>query len=292
MHAINRLWQIVKRLLKGRVKIRQQIKTDHICCFQSANFPKISKAFYGFTSGKYGKLFIISNGMGDDGVEILSHLAVMSIKDYFKNTRFNIQETLLQSIQKVKRDVISYISDNQKFSNSDVSLAILLISQIGCFIAHCGDCKILLLRNNMISDIVKGNRESLFEQENRGLVHLDPEIQNITPLYKYDKILLMTKEVYQKISLVELQEAFSSRKISSCLRTLEKLIKTHKSFDDFKLIAVDIIKAQDCPENIVELKKAKKESFFILILFYISLTFFVITVYPYIKSIFRHFYAL
>ncbi len=213
---------------------------------------KINQDYLSIYEGVYGKLFIISRGIGESGAEIISHLAVVSIVNYFKTLpqSFVIEQSINDSFQFATTEVLSYLAKHKWLNIAGASIALLLSSQNQVYLAHAGDCRIYLIRDKKINLLTsehvtfinsdklnknlskQSNIESTLSVNNInlktidntiGLSIIEPAIIGPFDLYKNDHIILATKGVYQRLTRFEL--------LNSVINTNEVIV-TNKDFKD------------------------------------------------------------
>jgi serine/threonine protein phosphatase PrpC len=253
---------------------------------ENTRFPKVNRDFSGIYSGRYGKLYIVSRGIGKEGAEIISQLAVVSIKNFFDKMpeKYNTMVALRLAFVLATKEVLSYISQHNWLSGCSASVGLLLMNTSGTFIAHAGDCRVLLLRKNKLSCLTKdhfsmkeisdivNSTESLMVpiiSNTVGLSNVEPEIIPDVRLYRDDGVLIMTKGVYQRVTRGEMTTALSIRNITDALKTLWQFAKDKKSADDFTLIAIRVLKAPSVPLS-PELLKRENTHFYLIVLFFLT----------------------
>jgi len=289
-----------------------KIELEHYCLSKKLGDSLVNNDFYGVYSGEFGKLYIISRGIGLEGVDTLAHLAVMAIKDYFKNIQTDVYSTLgsvglnseteesdsleavniINSIRNIKQavlkatsEVLSYISRHDWLSNSGLSLALLLSNSEGVYLAHSGDCRILLIRDKTITNLT----EDVFKYQDFGieigLTHIEPEIQSNLQFFKNDILLMVTKGVYQRVTNPEMLQIFSGKELISSVKALWDYAKEKKSIEDFTIISLKVLKAPKMLKNRRYIQKEKVLFVFSLLLFSMMMVLFIISTYPFIVDL-------
>jgi len=231
---------------------------------ETTRFPKTTKDFYGIYIGVYGRLYIVARGIGADSSEIISQLAVIAIKEYFDKLpdRYSSEKALSTAFAKATQDVLSYIATHSWIANCNTSVALLLTNQEGVFIAHAGDCKVLLLRNKKVISLTSEHTSAPEMTENTieseipplpvippivGITNVEPEIVSKADIYLDDFILISTKGVYQRVTRPEIIQALSGNDLNASINMLWDVAKERKSQDDFTLIALKVVQGPPLP---------------------------------------------
>lgn len=286
------------------IMVLNNIETEYACFSENTRFHKINHDFHCIFEADFGKIYIVSRGIGQDGAEIISHLAVIAIKDFFEKLpgRYHSVVALKSAIKNATKEVLTYISTHQWLKNCGASVALLLMNNKGVFIAHAGDCRIYLLRANKVFLLTKDHftyhkiSETYSEKEESyeipviyntiGLTNVEPDIQADFQLYKDDFVFLTTKGVYQRVTRQEMIKAFVNKELTEGLNKLWEFAKNKKCFEDFTLIVLKVVNAPIRPLELQEIKREKFKLVLNLIFFCISLTYFFVTISPYILVFF------
>jgi serine/threonine protein phosphatase PrpC len=220
-------------------------------------FQKVNRDFHGIYTGNFGKLYIVARGIGREGSEVISHLSVISIKNFFDKMpkKYNTQIALRQAFKVATKEVLSHITKHNWLSSCSASIGLILINSTGVYAAHAGDCRILLIHNRKvkcltvdhfsvkeISGIIKheGSLKVPIISNTIGLSHVEPEIISDIKLVEGDILLILTKGVYQRVTRFQMLRAFSENKLESAVDTLWEQAKTKKSSDFFTMIAIQV----------------------------------------------------
>jgi protein phosphatase len=139
-----------------------------------------------------------------------------------------------------------------------------------------------------------------------GKIYVEPNIFGPYTLYKNDYIILSTKGLYQRITRFELLKSLINSNNESInkiyidkslskkilfrntnnvnfdlfIQRMYNLAKTRLSSEDFSFFMLRILKAPSLPVNPIDLQKEKYKFIIYLLLFLISLSFFIYTVLP------------
>ena len=269
-----------------------KLKFDEQAFSASAKYQSANKDFYGVFTGQYGRLYIVSRGIGTEGAEIISDLVVIAIKTFFEKlpSQYDSSLAIIQAIQVATKEVLSYISSHKWLSNCGAAIAILLSNTTGTCLATAGDCRILLLRRNKITCLCPKIKENWAIDTDSlvntiGLTQVDPEIVENVKLYRDDCVLLTTKGVYQRVTRQEIAKALNKKILSEGIKTLWDFAKNKKSNEDFTLIALKILKAQPLPANDLTTEKDIVKFILLCILLALSLLVMYFTFYPYLNEI-------
>ncbi|MCL1827602.1 MAG: protein phosphatase 2C family protein, partial [Candidatus Cloacimonetes bacterium] len=189
------------------------------------------------------------------------------------------------------------------------------------FFGNVGDCKIALLRkgkleyitkyNNAYKDLsVVDNNEVLAKisknpvfTEAIGVTCERPEIIADIEIDKNDCFLIATKGVFQRVTRLEIQNAFTMWDLSEGLETVWESAQNKKSYDDFTMIALRLHKPSkssnkgkkagkktnlDSPKNRTKSREpSRRTGIAFLIIFIISLIVLGITAYPYFGTLYH-----
>jgi len=263
---------------------------------ETTRFPKTTKDFKGIYVGAYGRLYIVARGIGADSSEIISQLAVIAIKEYFDKLpdRYNAENALTAAFQKATQDVLSYIATHSWIANCNTSVALLLANQEGVFIAHSGDCKVLLLRNKKVISLTSEPSttheipESVTDSDIPplptiptiiGITNTEPEILSKVDVYLDDCILITTKGVYQRVTRPEIIQALSGNDLIASINLLWDVAKERKSNDDFTLIALKTIEGPPLPLDPKTIERQKSYFHWLIALAVISIIALALTLY-------------
>jgi len=277
---------------------------EYVGFSKETGFHKVNQDFYGFYSGAFGEIYIVARGIGKEGSEIISHLAIITIKEFFDKLpeRYNSALSLEFAIQAATKEVLSYTSKHQWLSNSGATMALVLKNKQGIFIAHAGDCRIFLVRKNKILNLTQDHftykdisKLTSKEDGNNnievpvifntiGMAHVEPDIKGALKFYKNDCLLLVTKGVYNRVTRPEMVKAFANKDINDGIKKLWDLALNRKSQEDFTLIALKVMKAPILPFDLNELKNDKTRFILMAILFGVSLLLSVMTMMPYLRD--------
>jgi len=231
------------------------IKFEETTFSENTRFPKTTRDTFGIYVGKFGRLYIVSRGIGPENSDIISQLAVISIKEFFQKLpeKYNTEQALTQAFQVATKDVLSYITEHSWVASSSASVGLLLYNEDGVFVAHAGDCRVLLLRNQKISTLTKDHllaneSENIVTMPNNvGIGNVEPEIISNIDIYQGDCLLIATKGVFQRATRQEMLQALSGEDLIESINILWDVAKDKKSNDDFTLIALKAIKAPPTP---------------------------------------------
>jgi len=241
---------------------------------ETTRFPKTTKDFYSIYIGEFGRLYIVARGIGGESAEIVSQLAVITIKGFFDKlpSKYNAQLALYQAFATATKEVLSFIATHSWVSNCSTSVGLLLYCHSGVYIAHAGDCKVLLLRKNKVTSLTSDNMPAPEPAEapldddipalpvvpsTADLSNVEPEIISNVELYKDDCLLISTKGVYQRVTRPEMVQAFSGDDLLANINLLWDVAKERKSNDDFTLIALKVIKGLPLPLDAKTIEQQK-----------------------------------
>ena len=278
-------------------KNQNRIKYLETVFSETTRFPKINRDFSGVFNGRYGKLFIVSRGIGNDGCEEISQLAVATIKSFFDKMpeKFNCVAAIKQAFTLATKEVLTYTSKNSTLESCCASVALLLINVSGVFIAHAGDCRVMLIREGKISNLTEdhfaikdisgfiNSKQSVnmpIISNTIGLSRVEPEILEDVQFFKDDLVLLMTKGVYQRITRREMTKAFANNKLSEGIEDLWNFAKDKKSNDDFSIIGLKITKFPPIPIDPILYKKEMRRLLQNVALLFVSLIMLFFTIFP------------
>ena len=274
--------------------VRPKLLIEHVSYTKNTGFPRVNNDFIGVYTSQFGKLYIVSRGVGAEGAELLAHLSVITIKDAIKNFSEETENymAIQTAIDLATHEVAGYISKHEWLKNCGATIALLLTNSKGICIAHSGDCRILLLRKGKIITLTEDHfiyQESAKierkEPENPintlGLSNVEAEIKNIR-LYKNDKIFLITKGVYQRVTRQDMVKAFFGKNFSTSLKKLWEYAQDKKSVEDFSLIALRVLKSHFLLTDEDILIKEKKMTVYYVLLLLLSLILLFMVLYPYI----------
>ncbi len=204
---------------------------------QQANLSDIGKKrtanedYYGFFEINKLKIFIVSDGMGGyKGGALASHIVVDTVKEHFESNCNDmndisglIKEALVQSDKRIKEKADS----KPDLKEMGATAVILVIKDDKAYIAHIGDSRIYLIRDNQIRRLTKDH--SLVQQmldggliteelaknhPNRNVIthslgyggKSEPEIQSPFQLYRKDVIILCTDGLTGHVDDDEIRE--------------------------------------------------------------------------------------
>ncbi|MCL1826996.1 MAG: protein phosphatase 2C domain-containing protein, partial [Candidatus Cloacimonetes bacterium] len=226
-------------------------KFEHASFFQKSIYRDVNHDFYGVYSGDYGKIYVISKGFGREGTEIISELAINAVKSHFEKLSgsYSSVTAIKHSFQAASQAILTYSADRTFFKNYGACLSLILINHDGMFFGNVGDCKIALLRkgkleyvtkyNNAYKDLsIVDNNEVLAKisknpvfTEAIGVTCERPEIIADIEIEKNDCFLIATKGVFQRVTRLEIQNAFTMWDLSEGLETVRESAQNKKSYD-------------------------------------------------------------
>ena len=274
-----------------------KIKYHEVVFTENTRFPYVNRDFTGVFSGRFGKLFVVARGIGEEGCEEISQLAVETIIDFFDQLpeKYNSSAAIKQAFTTATKEVLSLTTKNSTLSSCCASVVLLLINISGVYIAHAGDCRVMLIQEGKISSLtedhfsvkeVSGFINSKVSvklpiiSNTIGLSKVEPEILEDIQLFKDDLVLIMTKGVYQRVARQEMLKAFNCKKLSEGIVNLWNFAKDKKSNDDFTIIGLKITKAPPIPIDPAVYRKEMNRLFLNLSLFLGSLILLFFTIYP------------
>jgi len=274
---------------------------EHASISSETKFHKVNQDFHGVYSGEFGEIFIVTRGIGNDGCEIISHLATITIKNLFEKLPAKYDSVLALKIafQNATKEVLSHISKHQWLSNSGATVAMVLKNSQGVYLAHAGDCRIFLLRKNKITCLTKDHfsYKDISQLTNKdeeaknieipviyntiGMTNVEPEIIEGTKLYKGDTIFITTKGVYQRATRHEMIKAFENCDLTTGMNRLWEFAKDKKAQEDFTMIALKVANAAILPMILSDMKKEKMRFYILCGALGLGVLFWIITLVPY-----------
>jgi len=105
-----------------------------------------------------GELFILADGMGGEaGGRFAAKMAIATIKSCYESQQNRDIVTLMEySIKKANQKIYEIgSSDDLRYHNMGTTIAILFISKEKAYIAHVGDSRIYLYRDNNLKLLTK-----------------------------------------------------------------------------------------------------------------------------------------
>jgi len=118
------------------------------------------------------KLFVVADGMGGySGGEIASEIAISSIKSTFENKGENLFKPLKYSITQANRNIYMEASKNpEKYKGMGTTVVALAIKNNKAYIAHVGDSRIYLHRNNSLMRLTR-DHSKIQRMIDSGIIH-------------------------------------------------------------------------------------------------------------------------
>ena len=274
-----------------------KIKYHEVVFTENTRFPYVNRDYTGVFTGRFGKLFVVARGIGDGGCEEISQLAVDTISDFFSRLpeKYNSSAAIKQAFTTATKEVLTLTTQKTTLSSCCASVVLLLINVSGVYIAHAGDCRVMLIREGKINSLtedhfsvkeVSGFINSKVSvklpiiSNTIGLSKVEPEILEDVQFFKDDLVLIMTKGVYQRVARQEMLKAFNCKKLSEGVKNLWNFAKDKKSNDDFTIISLKITKAPPIPVDPELYKKEMRRLFMSVSLFLASLLLLFFTIYP------------
>ena len=274
-----------------------KIKYNEAVFSENTRYPHVNRDCSGVYSGRFGRLFIVARGIGGDGCEVISHLAVMSMKDFFEKLpeKYNSLAAVKQAFTIATKEVLSYTTEHTTLSTCCASVAILLINISGVYIAHAGDCRVMLIRDEKISNLTEdhfsvkeisefiNSKQSLklpIISNTIGLSKVEPEILEDVKFQKDDTVLIMSKGVYQRVARHEMLTSFDVKTLSEGMDNMWYFARNKRSNDDFTIIGLKILKVPPIPIDPVIFKKEMKKLLMNIGLLLVSLIVLFFTILP------------
>jgi len=251
---------------------------------ETSHFPKANRDSFGIYVGRFGRLYIVSRDIGPENTDILSKIAVISIKEHFESLppEYNTHREIAQAFKVATKEVLSYTTEHSWVSNSSAAVGLLLYNSEGVFAAHAGDCRIFLLRGQKISAITTDHLttgETSDLMDNVGISNVEPEIIPNIDIYEGDCMLIATRGVYQRATRQEMLVALSGEDLLESINLLWTVAKDKKSNDDFTLIALKATQAPAPPLEPQVLRRELRLQTFLVFLLGFSLLVLGLTVY-------------
>jgi PPM family protein phosphatase len=167
-------------------------------------------------STSYGYCIIVCDGMGGHAAgDVASQAAIEAIKHYLQDgslTKLDTANSLLNAIEFANYKLREMVAQNPELSGMGTTCILALINNNELYVAHAGDSRLYLIRNNEIKQISKDHSTvqqlidagAITEEEGRqsnkrnqitkaiGIFEkVEPSVTNDPILLKYnDKILL------------------------------------------------------------------------------------------------------
>lgn len=112
--------------------------------------------YYGSFSGDFGNLIIVCDGVGGfKGGTVASRQTVETIKSYFEKLlpKFNPQIELKNALDKADLVLKQIAAESEELKELGSTAVVLLIKDSYAYIAHIGDSRLYLVRDNKINQL-------------------------------------------------------------------------------------------------------------------------------------------
>ena len=195
-------------------------------------------------------LYVIADGMGGHlGGETASKLAIETITQYMQNSKEhpNQQERVESAIQHACAAIYNASRDNALLSGMGTTTSLLYIHRETAYIAHVGDSRIYLVRNDAIQQI-SDDHSLVNEQVKAGIITAD-EARN--SVYKNIITRSVGFEESVKVDLIEFSVEYGDCFIL-CSDGLSNLVEEHELLEITKQCYLS-----DLPEKFVEIANSR-----------------------------------
>ncbi len=259
--------------------------------------------YFGYFHGAYGDLIIVSDGMGGNkGGFTASRVTVDVIKKYFDHLppEFDVQHELQNALISADEELKRQSETDPELREMGATAVILLIRDGQAYLAHIGDSRIYLIRENMIHQLTKDH--SLVQQlvdakiitpevarthPQRNVItrslgadgRSDPEVQEPFTLFKDDRFILCTDGLTGYIEGDELmKEVLPLSPFGACER-LVAIANERGGKDNITVQIVHVVKGKKQPIKLKLSPQLQKYAFagvagaFLVLLFAITYTF-------------------
>ena len=279
------------------------------------NFSDVGKVrqtnedYYGSYNGSFGKLVIVCDGMGGHkGGAMASRLAVDTIKESFESLQNSSdpKNELRSALQKADLKLKETSASNEELKEMGSTAVIFLLKNDQAFIAHIGDSRIYMIRNNKIHQLTKdhslvqkmidGNiitAEAAREHPKKNVItralgadgSSESEVAEPFQVFKNDKFVLCTDGLTGCVDENEIMEVVSKNSVhASCCR-LVGIANERGGKDNITVQVVNVIKGKSLPKQITVipdfLKNKKIRVYSAVVLFITVLIIFLRTVNPF-----------
>ncbi|MGC9090029.1 MAG: Stp1/IreP family PP2C-type Ser/Thr phosphatase [Caldisericia bacterium] len=230
---------------------------------------------------KYGKLFIICDGIGGHaGGEVASKLACEKFLEiyYLEKDKFKkIEERIEYTINQVNTEIYEYSNSDEKMKGMGTTIVGLIIKDKLFYVFNVGDCKCFLIRKNRIEQISEDH--TLINEYNKlkiteNLNFINKNIitralgidKNVKPfiskgnLLEEDKFILCSDGLTNHLNKEEILKIVNNKKIKDKVKNLVDLTNERGGTDNITIIYVF---------NDTKLKKIFKNLFITLFSFLI-----------------------
>lgn len=226
--------------LTNKGLVRKDNEDDYLCCLNRG-------------------LFVVADGMGGHSAgEVASSTAIQVINDLLRDPIISDAEKHLeQVVQTANKAIFDKASQNQEYAGMGTTLTLAKVYQQKLWIAHVGDSRIYLIRNNqvnlltedhsMVSELVKRGQISEVEAEHHPQKHMLTRALGTSPLVEVDTLsidiqpedilVLCTDGLSNMVSSEQMKCTLLSRTVELGVKELMDIALARGGHDNITLIA-------------------------------------------------------
>lgn len=239
--------------------------------------------------GKFGKLFMLIEGLGlNGGGDIASQLVAITVKEHFVNlpANFQVQENLKTAIYKANKAVIEYAISHHFMTGLGSSFALVFIKNNRYWISTLGDTRIYRILGKNIENLAeKYNRQNSLLKNNEdlqliGVPNLIINISGPFDLIENEFLAVTSNSFSRHITRYELKQAVDYLAFDKLQKYFTELAFKRSLKDSFTFIGIKALrgKKEEKPDELILAEN--KKFYFSLALFFCALILFLHTFSP------------
>jgi len=210
-----------------------------------------------------GLLFILCDGMGDDDKnELVSHIAIKSIKSFFSSSSDgDYLDRLKTSVDETNDFIYNRSNGNSNKKKAATTIELLFLKDNTAFVAHVGDSRIYHLKNGNLKQLTKDHsliqklvdegfltyREAENHPEKNVVMRAIGEKEFIETdllklklnMYDDNKFFICSDGVSSLITNNEIGNLLKLNTCDSIITALPEIIISRGAYDDFSFIYIE-----------------------------------------------------